>query len=127
MCCHLADGRKRPLDSLGTKLAKLLSTPNRTRQRIAKDIYLKATPGNILADIEDAFLQVLASEGLEKKVRSAFKNGGISGVTLFEQITDAIKHGVLSKEEGLKLTKAEAARAKVIAVDDFSNEELKKK
>lgn len=116
--------RQRPLDHLGSKLARILSTQNSARKRLAQDVYLKPTQGNILAEIEDAFMQVCASEGIDRKIRKAHKKGEITGNTIFEQINMAFEKGLISKEEKEKIASAEEARAKIIAVDDFSTQEL---
>ena len=63
-------------------------------------------------------------EALEKKVASAVKKGMLHSLTLLEQINEAIEQGVLSPDEGMQLKSAELARQSVIAVDDFSNDEL---
>ena len=120
----LGHRRKTPSDSLGHQLAQLLSTDNDARDRLSRYVYLKATPNNNVAKLDDAFRQLLLVEPLEKRVAQAVREGEITALTLLEQIDQAEALSVLSQSEAEQLRRAEKARQVVIAVDDFSFEEL---
>lgn len=116
--------RKKPSDQLGSKVAKILTTNNTARDRMASGVYLKLEPGNLIAEIEDAFQKVVASEEVAKKILKAVKNGDVSAVTSAAQVKQALKINLISKEEAKEYLLAEKVRQKIIAVDDFSKEEL---
>ncbi len=116
--------RKRPSDQLGSKVSQILTTENSTRSRMAQGLYLDKTPGNVLADLEDAFIKLINCQELEVKVAKAVKKGLLKTLTLLEQIDEALKLDIITSDEAIKLKSAEQARQKVIAVDDFSTEEL---
>lgn len=124
MLLPLGRRRQPPSDALGQKLAKILTCENQTRDRLTKYVFLEPSEGNVVAELEDAFRQILAVEPLEKRVAQSVREGEIIGLTLLEQIDEAEKLGILSEEETLQLRNAEMARQRIIAVDDFSFEEL---
>ena len=116
--------RNKPSDQLGKQVARILTEPNETRSRMTNAVFTEAMPNCPLGRLEEAFHQLCAVEALEKKVASAVKKGMLHSLTLLEQINEAIEQGVLSPDEGMQLKSAELARQSVIAVDDFSNDEL---
>ena len=119
-------GRKRniPNDKLGARVAGLLTAPSETRTRLTRLVYSEATKYCPLGRLEAAFYKICAVDELEKRVQRAVKEGVLQSLTLLEQIDEAAQHGVLNQEETECLREAELARQQVIAVDDFSNNEL---
>ena len=61
---------------------------------------------------------------LEKKIRRGAKEGKIKAPHLQGQIEEAVAADVLTAEEAERLREADKRIMKVIAVDDFSSEEL---
>ena len=122
----LASGRKRkrPSDQLGKKVAKILTTKNSCRDRLSEGLYLENTDGNVLAEMEQAFLLIINCQDLEIKISKAVKKGLLNSLTLLEQIDEALEKALITTDEAKQLKNAETARQKVIAVDDFSTEEL---
>ena len=116
--------RKKPSDKLGQQLAKLLIQPSETRSRLTRLVFKENTANCPLGHLEDVFYQICAVDALEKKVARAVKEGLLHSLTLLGRIEEAIVLGVLSAEEGVQLKAAELARQQVIAVDDFSWDEL---
>ncbi len=66
-----------------------------------------------------------ASDPLQKKLHAAFKAGQFTPLPEQSLIDAGLEAGVLQAGEAQTLRKAEAARRKVIDVDDFDKEELK--
>ncbi|WP_455921495.1 acyl-CoA dehydrogenase [Pseudomonas putida] len=66
-----------------------------------------------------------ASHPLQKKLHSAFKAGQFTPAPEQSLIDAGLEAGVLQASEAETLRKAEAARRKVIDVDDFDKDELK--
>lgn len=65
-----------------------------------------------------------ASHPLQKKLHEALKSGQVKPVAGEHAIDAALEAGVLQPVEAQTLREAEAARRKVIDVDDFAKEEL---
>ena len=61
---------------------------------------------------------------LHKKLREALKRGQLNPAAGESSIDAALQAGILQPAEADTLRTAEAARRKVIDVDDFSKEEL---
>lgn len=114
----------KPRDAITHKIAQLLIAPTETRHRLATGAFISAKHESILADIQDALLKTIASEPIEKIIKSAKKEGTISGYTALQQAQSALENKTITVEQFDILMQAEEARKKVIAVDDFSNEEL---
>lgn len=114
----------KPRDSIMHKVALLLISPTAARDRLAVGAYLSQHPSNVLADIQEAFVKSIAAEPVEKTIRNAKKEGTISGYTASEQAQSALDEHIISQAEFDLYMQADVARKKIIAVDDFSNEEL---
>lgn len=116
--------RHKPTDRLGQKLAQMLTRPNETRSRLTRLVFTESLSNCPLGHLEATFHQLCAVEELEIKVAQAMKQGTIKSLTLVDRINEAELHGVLSHDEAVQLKIAELERQAVIAVDDFSHEEL---
>jgi len=119
--------RKMPSDKLGGNIAKILTTNNATRDRMANGIYFEQKPGNLIAKIETAFQKTIQTETLERIITQAVKVGKIVSEGYADKVKEAVTLGLITKQEGDEILNAEQARQAVIAVDDFSNEELHSK
>lgn len=120
----LGERFSKPRDAIGHKVAQLLIAPTATRERLATGAFISATQENVLADIQDALLKTIASEPIEKIIKSAKKEGIITGYTSMQQAQSALDKKAITVEQFDIFIQAEEARKKVIAVDDFSSEEL---
>lgn len=118
--------RRKPSDHLGQKLAKIMTEPSETRSRLTRLAFHEDISNCPIGRVEAAFLKICAVEALEKKVMHAVKEGKLKSLTLLHQIEEAKALGLLSDEEAAQLNEAELARQYVIAVDDFSHDELLK-
>lgn len=118
--------RKQPSDKLGQQLAQILTTPNETRQRLTRLAFAEPLETCPLGRLEQAFHKICQVELLEKKLSKATKAGQFKSKENLERIREALTLGLLNELEAEALTAAEMARQQVIAVDDFSPEDLKK-
>ncbi|VEG90435.1 acyl-CoA dehydrogenase [Legionella spiritensis] len=116
--------RKQPSDRLGQQLAKLLTEPNESRDRLTRLVFKESLENCPVGQLEAAFHKIHAAASLEKKITHAVKDGMLQSLTVIEQIEEAEQAGILTKEEAKCLKEAEEARQGVIAVDDFSHDEL---
>jgi len=87
-----------PHDRLEHLVARLVTTPGATRERLAAGMYLPTAPGDKLAVLESALAQAIAVEPLEAKRRAK------------QPLTEA---------ETAALAAADAARLAAIAVDEY--------
>jgi acyl-CoA dehydrogenase len=117
----------KPKDFLNHKIAQLLMMPTPTRERLAAGAYISPNEDNVFANIQDALMQTIAAEPIEKMIKEAKHAKTISGYHLQEQAQSALEKKIISVEQFDVVMRAEVARKKVITVDDFSPEELGKK
>lgn len=113
-----------PSDKLGYKVAQVLLQPNATRDRLLEGAYLSANDLNPVGQLEIALKHVLAAEEIEKRMAKAIRDGVITAPTLENQTTQAIAMNLINTTEATLLRKAQAARAEVVAVDYFANQEM---
>lgn len=116
----------KPSDKLGQKLAVILTEPSDTRSRLGSFVFLEPLDNCPLGRLEASFHKVVAAADLEKQVSRAVKAGILHSLTQSELVDEAEKAGVLDKAQAQQLREAEQARQEVIAVDDFSDEELRR-
>lgn len=118
--------RQKPSDRLGQKLAIMLTEPGDARRRLTHAVFKEAQPNCPIGCLEVAFEKICAAGELERKLAKAVKDRSLSGLTLAEQINSAEAAGILTAVEAAQLSVAEKARQDVIAVDDFSDDELRR-
>lgn len=114
----------KPKDKLNHKIAQLLMSPSETRQRLSNGAFLSPVKENILAEVQDALIKTIAAEPVEKLIKSAKREGTISGYTMAELVQAALQKKIITLEQYDILNQAHEARDKVIAVDDFTGEDL---
>jgi acyl-CoA dehydrogenase len=113
-----------PNDKLSQKVANLFLDQTPSRYRLSQGVFTSAVPGNLFAQIEDAFIKVIASEPVEKIVKQAVSDGRIVADGLTDQVKMAFENKIITDDQLQIFLDAEEARKKVIAVDDFDPEEL---
>jgi len=114
----------KPSDKLGFTVAQLVLAPTSTRARLSKGAFIADVPTNTIALIENALHKIIASEPIEKIIKTAVHEKLIQGDTIMEQAEAALAQHLISKDQMAVLQQAEAARYEVIAVDDFAPEAL---
>jgi acyl-CoA dehydrogenase len=119
--------RNPPSDALGQKVARILTEPNPTRDRITRFVYAEPGENCPLGGLEEAFLAICAVEDLERKISQAVKENKLKSLTLLEQIEEALALNLITKTEATTLREAELMRQEVIKVDDFDDAELRRK
>jgi acyl-CoA dehydrogenase len=114
----------KPDDKLNHKISQLLMSTTETRSRLTNEVFTESISTNVLASVQDALVKTMETEAIDKRIRDAKRDDTISGYTKTELAQSALNKGLISKDEFDSFMSAEHARDKVIAVDDFSNEEL---
>jgi len=118
--------RKKPHDKLGHQVAKIMTKPCETRDKLTRLVFKEPLENCPAGRLERAFHLVFATVELEKKVIKAVKSGEIKSLKFMDQIKEACELAIISANEAALLIEAEQARQEVIAVDDFSHEELRR-
>ena len=115
---------KAPGDRLTHRVAQLLMVPSDTRNRLTNGVFTSPESGHAVCFMEAALPRVIQAEPLERKMLKALKTGEIQGITWEEQLQDAVRNSVVSKEEADILAEVHEIVMEIIAVDDFDSEEL---
>jgi len=99
-------------------------SPGAFRDRLTRDIFLSDDPADRLGLLDYTLKRVVACEEAEKKLERAIRKGEVHCFHGNDWIAEAEKKGVLTEQEAIDLTELRDLVARVIAVDDFSAEEL---
>ncbi|WP_419418797.1 acyl-CoA dehydrogenase [Legionella sp. D16C41] len=118
--------RQKSTDKLGHQLSKIMIEPSETRSRLVNNVFVEELPNCPVGRLEAAFKKICAVEDLERRISRAVREGRLHSLTLLEQITEAKQLEILNASEAAQLQEAELARQEVIAVDDFSDDELRR-
>jgi acyl-CoA dehydrogenase len=117
---------KGPSDALDAEVAAILGRPSGdpALEALLAGCYRPQAESDSVGVLQHAYNLISASQPLQKKLHLALKAGQIPLAAGENVIDAALATGSLSDEEAQTLHLAEAARRKVIDVDDFSKEEL---
>lgn len=115
-----------PSDELDAEVAAILGRPegDAALEQILDGVYRPLGSEEAFGALRDAFDTLAAAQPLQKKLHKALKHGEFKPTAAQDPITAAVAAGVLDEGEAAQLRSAEAARRKVIEVDDFSKEAL---
>lgn len=113
-----------PADGLSRRVVELMITPSETRDRLCEGIFRSAERGAPMGELHEVMKLTLEITPLEKKIRRGVKEGKISAPDLHGQIDQALTADILTAAEAERLREADTRIMKIIAVDDFSSEEL---
>jgi acyl-CoA dehydrogenase len=116
---------KAPGDRLTHRVAQLLMHPSDTRDRLTNGVFKSETSDHPICFMERALPKVIQSEPLERKLLKAVKTSEIKGHTWEEQLVAAVDRAVLTHEEASLLQEVHELVARIIAVDDFDDDELR--
>ncbi|MBA6265712.1 acyl-CoA dehydrogenase FadE [Colwellia sp. Bg11-12] len=116
----------KPSDITDHKVAQILQTPCKARERLGQGQYLTREPENVLGQLEQTLEDIIACEPIFKKVCQA-----ISVDLPFYKLDEVAQKGLdanaINKVEAELLCKAELGRKAAIDVDDFDSKELRAK
>ncbi len=111
---------KGPDDKQGHAVARILLSPTEARARLTRGIYAGMGPDDATGRIDHALDYVLRTEKLERRLRSAMKQGYLSSASL-KLYEDAKQQEIITEQEYDLLKEAQAAVRNAIKVDEFSN------
>ena len=115
-----------PTDRMDADVAQVLGRApgDPTLQELLTGCYQPHDPEDAVGALHDAVTQLNSALPLHKKLHQATKAGQLRPLPGQSLIDAALETGVLQAGEAQALRLAEAARRKVIDVDDFSKEQL---
>lgn len=108
-----------PSDRLGVQVARLLTEPSATRDRLTADMYVPDDESDAVGAIEHALHAALAAEAVEAKLRAAHKQGRIAAPYTPEALAHAQTAGIVTAQDVALLQRRDELRNRVIRVDDF--------
>ncbi len=117
---------KGPSDRLDAEIAALIGRPrgDAALEELLAGCFRPQDPDDAVGALQYAADQLDAVRPLHKKLYQAVKEDVLLPTPGEGLIDAALRSGVLSADEAQRLQRAEAARRKVIDVDDFSPQEL---
>ncbi|WP_447892245.1 acyl-CoA dehydrogenase [Pseudomonas marginalis] len=115
-----------PSDALDAEVAAVIGRAkgDPTLEELLAGCYRPQSAEDPVGALQHAYDLLGASHPLQKKLHTALKSGQVKPAAGEHAIDAALHAGVLQPAEAQSLRDAEAARRKVIDVDDFSKEEL---
>ena len=115
-----------PSDALDAEVAAVIGRAkgDPTLEELLAGCYRPQSAEDPVGALQHAYDLLGASHPLQKKLHSALKRGQVKPAAGEHAIDAALQAGVLQPAEAQTLRDSEAARRKVIDVDDFSKEEL---
>ena len=117
---------KGPSDKLGAEVAAVIGRAkgDPTLEELLGGCYRPQSTDDPVGALQQACNLLNAAQPLRKKLHVALKSGQVKPVAGEHVIDAALEAGVLQPREAQTLRDAEAARRKVIDVDDFDKDEL---
>ncbi|MCQ4311760.1 acyl-CoA dehydrogenase [Pseudomonas stutzeri] len=117
---------KGPSDELDAEVAAILGRPegDSALEQILDGVYRPQGNDEAFGALRNAFDTLAATQPIQKKLHKALKDGNFKPTAAQDPVAAAVAAGVLNDDEAAQLRSAEAARRRVIDVDDFSKEEL---
>ena len=113
-----------PSDAISRKVVELITTPGESRERLSQLAYTSLEPGNPLGLLQEALELAKEYEPIERRLRTARKEGLLSSDYLGDQIPEAEKAQVISKAEARNMSAYHEKVLALLDVDDFAPEEL---
>ncbi len=117
---------RQPNDSLSHRVASLLLKPGAARDRLTAGIYQSDDPDDITGCLEDALHKVIKAEPIERRLRhDHITQHGLEDYS--QWVSSLLESGQVTSEEADILLQARLATARVIAVDDFTPDQMTNK
>ncbi len=116
-----------PADIVGAEIARRLMTPGAARDRLLDGCYRSSDPDDVTGLLNSTLEKVILADPLELRLSKAIHSGELEHDSEADMLVVAAETGVISPEEAEIIRSARSARSAVIAVDDFSQEEMSPK
>ena len=117
---------RQPNDSLSHRVASMLLKPGAARDRLTAGIYHSDDPDDITGCLEDALHKVIKAEPIERRLRhDHITQHGLEDYS--QWVDNLLASGQVTTEEADILLQARSATARVVAVDDFTPDQMTNK
>ena len=115
-----------PSDALDAQVAEIIgrNSGDPALEQVLVGCYRPQAQQDPVGALQHAMNLLHSVRPLQQKLDKALKSGQLQDTALHNPIDAAVTAGVLTDEEASQLRQAEAARRKVIDVDDFAKEQL---
>ncbi|HEB99635.1 MAG TPA: acyl-CoA dehydrogenase [Thiotrichales bacterium] len=113
-----------PSDRLGDRVAALLLEPGAARDRLTHGLYIPDDPQDRLGRLEMALAAAVTAEPVLRKIRRAIRYGDLPKDDPERLAGLAARRGLIEPAEAEAVETAARHRRAVIAVDEFTQEEL---
>jgi acyl-CoA dehydrogenase len=110
---------QRPGDRLGHRVARLTLKPSEALDRLSHGVFNSDDKDNATGRIMHALTSVLKTNGLQHKLRAAYKQNQLDSRN-HEAYLEAKEKNIISEDEYKELIAAEEAIQNAIKVDEFS-------
>ncbi len=110
---------KRPSDQLGHEVAKLITHPSATRERLTRGIFTPQTEDQQVGRLEVAFGMADEADKIEKRLFGLKKQGKLDGNDLEQLLKQADQQSLITDEEAKFFAHFLKLRKAIIKVDDF--------
>ncbi|MBS0289738.1 MAG: acyl-CoA dehydrogenase [Proteobacteria bacterium] len=113
-----------PKDHLNKAISEILVNVNAARTRLGGNIFISVQKNDAYAMLNNAFQETVRLEPLLKRLFNAIKSNELSESPFKQAIASALQAKLINSEEAADLNHLDALIQDIIAVDDFSNDEL---
>jgi len=113
-----------PQDHLNQAVTQLLSTTNEARSRLLSHIFISGAEHDPLARLDKTFHITLEHASLLKRIHDAIRKSNVSEGTFKQSLEAALHAKIITEKEAQTLFEVDQLCQTVIAVDDFSPQEL---
>ncbi|MGL6040589.1 MAG: DUF1974 domain-containing protein, partial [Deefgea sp.] len=110
-----------PADRVGTRIARNLMEPSTSRDRLVQFMYRSKDETDSVGVLEYALKAVIATEGIESKLRRAQRDGQLKSITAKARLQEALSLGLITDDEHAEIVRARRLKREVIMVDDFDS------
>jgi acyl-CoA dehydrogenase len=114
-----------PSDHLGGTIAQAIQEDGAARDLITDGVYVTKEEGEALGDLEIAFELSRESYHIGQTIKDAVKDGRLPKKRPLALLDEALEKGIISDEDYETVQRAEKARARYIAVDEFELDEYR--
>ncbi|MBI2791962.1 MAG: acyl-CoA dehydrogenase [Gammaproteobacteria bacterium] len=117
--------RHTPLDALNKEITAILTTPCDARKRLCGNFFVSTNENDCINTLEKALEETVRLSPLLKRVYDAIKSSELAQGPLKQCIDAALHAKIINEKEAVDLYYLDTLIQEVIAVDDFSLDELK--
>ena len=118
---------RKPSDKADSKIAMALQADSPVRDLLIDGLYRTPSDKNPIGEFDETLRQIHALAPLDKKLKKAVKAENFKGHCYAQWAQEAVEKGVLTKFEAEELVIMDNRRMDIIHVDDFSDDELKRR